>query len=53
MISKELPRSWKVQDRIKDINKQLKPETLGSYPGVQQSVKERLAIRIETLSEKS
>lgn len=50
MICKDLPRSWKIQDRIREINRKwnLFP-TPGDTNGVQQSIKERLEIRLQNL----
>ena len=46
MIYNKMPRSWKVKDRIKEINKNwtLK-QTHGGTQGIQQSIKERLGVR--------
>lgn len=50
MICKDLPRSWKVRERIKAINSKW---NLSSTPGdtcrIQQSIKERLEIRLQAL----
>ena len=54
MIFKELPRSWKVQERIKASNSKW---NLSSTPndtcGIQQSIKEPLEIRLQTLIKNS
>ncbi|KAJ7385944.1 hypothetical protein OS493_012272 [Desmophyllum pertusum] len=50
MVCKDLPRSWKIQDRIKELNRKwnLFP-TPGNTNGVQQSIKDRLEIRLKAL----
>lgn len=50
MICKDLSRSWKIQDRIREINRKwnLFP-TPGNTNGVQQSIKERLENRLQSL----
>lgn len=50
MICKDLPRSWKVQERIKYINSKWNLSiTPGDTCGIQQSIKERLEIRLQAL----
>jgi hypothetical protein len=52
MICKEMPRSWKVNERIKEINKKWNlTQTPGNFFGVQQTIKERLVIRLKALIE--
>lgn len=54
MTCKELPRSWKVQERIRALNKKWNlTETPGNMVGVQQKIDERLKIRMEWLVKKS
>lgn len=54
MICKELPRSWKVKERIKALNSKW---NLSSTPndtcGIQQSIEERLEVRLQTLMKNS
>ncbi|KAJ7391497.1 hypothetical protein OS493_018546 [Desmophyllum pertusum] len=50
MICKDLPRSWKVRERIKAINSKWNlSSTPGDTCGIQQSIKERLEIRLQAL----
>lgn len=50
MICKDLPRSWKVQERIKALNSKWNlSSTPGDTCGIQQSIKERLEIRLQSL----
>ncbi|KAL9970448.1 hypothetical protein ACROYT_G022824 [Oculina patagonica] len=50
MICKDLPRSWKVHERIKALNSKWNlSNTPGDTCGVQQSIKERLEIRLQSL----
>ena len=50
MICKDLPRSWKIPDRIREINTKWNFfPTPGDTNGVQQSIKERLEIRLQNL----
>ena len=54
MMCKELPRSWKIQERIKFLNRKWKlSETPGNTIGVQQSIRERLTERVEHLLKNS
>lgn len=49
MICKDLPRSWKVQERIKALNSKWNlSSTPGDTCGIQQSIKERLEIRLQS-----
>lgn len=53
MVCKEMPRSCKVKDRIKEINRKWNlSQTPGNTVGVQQSIKKRLEIRLQALIEK-
>lgn len=50
MTSKELPRSWRVQQRIKALNAKWNlTDTPGGTNGVQQDIKERLQVRLQHL----
>ena len=54
MTCKELPRLWKVQERIKSLNRKWKfSETPGNTIGVQQNIRERLTERVEHLLKNS
>ena len=54
MTCKELPRSWKVQERIKALNGKWKlSETPGNTFGIQQSIKERLEVRVQNMIKNS
>ena len=54
MTCKDLPRSWKVQERIKSLNRKWKlSETPGNTIGVQQNIRERLTKRVEHLLKNS
>lgn len=54
MTCKNLPRSWKVQERIKALNTKWNlTETPGDTCGVQQDMKERLKIRLQSLIKNS
>jgi hypothetical protein len=47
MTCKELPRSWKIQERIKALNSKWKlSKTPGDTFGIQQNIKKRLEVRI-------
>lgn len=54
MVCKEMPRSWKIKDRIKEINKKWNLfQTPGDTVGVQQTIKSRLEARVKVLVDKS
>ena len=54
MICKDMPRSWKIQERIKAINSKWNlSQTPGDTTGVQQSLEERLKVRLRALIERS
>ena len=50
MTCKELPRSWRIQERIKSLNAKWNlTETPGDTNCVQQDIKERLKVRLQNL----
>lgn len=54
MVCQEMPRSCKIKDRIKEINKKWNLfQTPGNTVGVQQSIESRLEARVKVLVEKN
>ena len=50
MTCKELSRSWRVQERIKALNKKWNlTETPGNTNGVQKTINDRLEVRLQHL----
>ena len=53
MACKSLPRSWKLKDRVKEMNNKWNIRLTPSGNGVQQSISNRLLVRLKHLSSKA